>query len=293
MKKYAFTLCAVFALAIPLFGQEWAETGTRWYYDMSGDGTAPYGNSQYDWYESVGDTIYLDEICKIIRRNSYLWQSCDTTERSPLFTFERNDTVFMSYGGKPFFSMYIMNVRVGDTITIGEFQHQYTVDSITQFLFNNTKLKQFHLTMVGAYWMMDNYIELLGSNFKLEMFRSEWPVPERPGPIRCFENSLGAVNFNPGIACTERKCNTSNTLKINPEAKFQIYPNPAKEFISIKSESNGIVEIFNVQGKLVLSFEIPNVSHSISLSSLSNGLYLIQFRNAHGRFAVEKLIIQR
>ena len=73
----------------------------------------------------------------------------------------------------------------------------------------------------------------------------------------------------------------------------QIYPNPARDIITIKN-SNFLLEtitIYNLTGKLVLSEGINSMSKNIDVSNLSKGIYIadIKSRNTSIR---KKLIIE-
>jgi len=61
---------------------------------------------------------------------------------------------------------------------------------------------------------------------------------------------------------------------------FTVFPNPAKDYIEVSysgGRANNTVRIFSITGNLML--EAPNVSQGqrIDISSLDNGLYLLQF----------------
>jgi hypothetical protein len=63
--------------------------------------------------------------------------------------------------------------------------------------------------------------------------------------------------------------------KINNSTK--IYPNPANNFLNIVSLKTGIssVEIYNLNGQLVLNKEVNNNQKTINISSLEGGIYIV------------------
>ena len=83
------------------------------------------------------------------------------------------------------------------------------------------------------------------------------------------------------------------TLGVNNNqiSNFSIFPNPAKEVINIKSKTGETqtynVQLFNITGKLVGSFERTN---SISIQSLSRGTYLLVAKDETGKMATQKFI---
>ena len=80
-----------------------------------------------------------------------------------------------------------------------------------------------------------------------------------------------------------------DTLKINsvqqttlPKNKFNVYPNPVKNFITLQSETElGTITVYNSIGEAVLQTKSKNKVELIDLTKLSSGLYLVQ---AQGTF---------
>lgn len=79
--------------------------------------------------------------------------------------------------------------------------------------------------------------------------------------------------------------NCSPTIGVN-ELDFQkeeivIYPNPAKEYISVETDLTEDTQynIYTISGKLVLSGIVNSQNKSINLPNLSTGLYLFQLEN--------------
>lgn len=69
------------------------------------------------------------------------------------------------------------------------------------------------------------------------------------------------------------------------ENKISIYPIPADHELSISSKLNiKNIEVFSLDGKLILSKETTNSAAEITLdtSKISNGIYLIRFTNENG-----------
>lgn len=60
------------------------------------------------------------------------------------------------------------------------------------------------------------------------------------------------------------------------ESEIRVYPNPCMDFINIKS--TGIIEIFDLSGKLVLETESNKEVFQIDLRELNSGIYLIKIR---------------
>jgi len=61
--------------------------------------------------------------------------------------------------------------------------------------------------------------------------------------------------------------------------KINIFPNPANESINVSLTGNSnlnIIEIFDIQGKLVISIKPENNSANINIENLTNGLYFVK-----------------
>ncbi|WP_298535707.1 T9SS type A sorting domain-containing protein [uncultured Algibacter sp.] len=73
-------------------------------------------------------------------------------------------------------------------------------------------------------------------------------------------------------------------------SNFNIYPNPAKDYVSIVSKNITIrsVEIYNVIGKRLLVSNILN-DNKLNISSLNSGVYLLKI-NANGKSVVKKIV---
>lgn len=67
---------------------------------------------------------------------------------------------------------------------------------------------------------------------------------------------------------------------------FQIYPNPAGQFIYLKAPKNQSFVIYNMQGKLVKTIQTSD--NIVDISNLSKGLYFVQSTNGE----TQKLIVQ-
>ncbi|WP_310554961.1 T9SS type A sorting domain-containing protein [Flavobacterium sp.] len=82
------------------------------------------------------------------------------------------------------------------------------------------------------------------------------------------------TNMPNGIVCPTT-LSTNDEMRIN--TTVSIYPNPTTDLLNIQTPVNSIVskiKIIDVLGKIVL--EINEVSNSINVQSLTNGIYIIQ-----------------
>ena len=104
--------------------------------------------------------------------------------------------------------------------------------------------------------------------------------------MRNFENCRTAY--------AKRKSSAQTSVKeaIEPSLNVTLYPNPASTFTLISSEHNLLqIQLFDSNGKLVLT-QLPNSKNvNISLSHLPQGLYFLMLTTDQGSTAMKKLII--
>ncbi len=86
---------------------------------------------------------------------------------------------------------------------------------------------------------------------------------------------------------------TSTSLNIGVKNEINIYPNPATNFITInviESYKDALFELFNVNGKLVLSKNIHH-NESINIGTLNKGLYI--YKATNGQKIITGKLIKR
>ena len=90
-------------------------------------------------------------------------------------------------------------------------------------------------------------------------------------------------------------CDASSTSEIESN-NIEFYPNPAKSILNIEIPNNlihfGMLEIHDINGKLLLSKKIQQKENLIDLSIFAPGTYIVLFSNQTGMKIREKLIIQ-
>ena len=83
-------------------------------------------------------------------------------------------------------------------------------------------------------------------------------------------------------------------MKLTKENKISIFPNPAKEKITIKTnfKEHYHVNIYSFSGKLVSSHkEIMSKKYTINTSELNSGIYFIQVISQKGKIFTKKIIV--
>jgi hypothetical protein len=71
--------------------------------------------------------------------------------------------------------------------------------------------------------------------------------------------------------------------------RLGIYPNPASEYIMALTNGKGLLEIFDMTGKLISSVVLAQCTQVIDIRGLTSGIYMIKVNNGKNTF-VQKLI---
>lgn len=77
----------------------------------------------------------------------------------------------------------------------------------------------------------------------------------------------------------------------NSEVDFAVYPNPAKEKVTIKSkETIKEITIFNMLGQQIKTFDVNLKSTEINVSELNKGIYYLNLKLINGNLISTKII---
>ena len=104
--------------------------------------------------------------------------------------------------------------------------------------------------------------------------------------------SFGGFNYTFDVVCRNNNelvlTVVNETLSIPEEnlSSVSLYPNPSKDMVSISDESINNVEVYDLNGRMVLFATTPE----FSVNTLLNGVYFVIARNSEGALFVKKLI---
>ncbi|MBC7774195.1 MAG: T9SS type A sorting domain-containing protein [Phycisphaerae bacterium] len=86
---------------------------------------------------------------------------------------------------------------------------------------------------------------------------------------------------------------TVGTLLTKDTEKLSLSPNPAHDFVNINNlPSGGRLEIVDFNGKLIQTERLSAGSHSLNISEVPDGVYLVRFFEG-GEVWAEKLVVRR
>jgi len=72
-----------------------------------------------------------------------------------------------------------------------------------------------------------------------------------------------------------------------------MYPNPASTSFWLIAAEKGIMEVLDVNGKLLKTENITANKQEINLNGFANGTYLVRFTSEKGNVSTGELLIQK
>lgn len=135
------------------------------------------------------------------------------------------------------------------------------------------------------------------SNDTFSSWSFNWTAPSADeGDITFYAAVLAANGSGTGgdQVMTTSKTIPASTLSIDEKNSltFDIFPNPAKDFLNIKLPNEileGKVEVFDFSGKSVINTKVDRFDYKININALSTGMYIIRLTSEE-KTGVKKLI---
>ena len=84
---------------------------------------------------------------------------------------------------------------------------------------------------------------------------------------------------------------TLSTPEVERDISLSLYPNPAKDYVTIKGTVNSLntIEIYNINGQRIIEIRNPN-ERTIDVSKLESALYLVRLSTNSGKAKTLKFI---
>ena len=84
-------------------------------------------------------------------------------------------------------------------------------------------------------------------------------------------------------------------ITVNPAeiSEIGVYPNPAKQILTIEGNDLSEASIYNVLGQKALQIPIQSGKNNIQIDELVEGVYTLQVTNSYGKKDVRKFVIRR
>lgn len=292
LKIFMFLLSCypVFLLAQNEFGT----IGSYWNYDYQFHSGNGYG---WDKILITGDTVVNGIEGKILMHTSYTittFPPIYENEREGYFGFlyTQNDSVFID--GNLIFDF---GIEAGDTLLSYEGSYRevmLVVDSIVTVNLYGVDHKKYYgnkfCTLSKPFEPFEEFevIESIGAISDFFIWGLDGcMIGGGSHHLRCYKN--GDFSFPEFADCEELVLSNNKDL---PEANnFKIYPNPAQDIVMIDGISNDItaIEVYNVNGAIVLQKDINNNKSELDLSLLNQGIYFLSVLTKKER-VVRKLV---
>jgi hypothetical protein len=108
----------------------------------------------------------------------------------------------------------------------------------------------------------------------------DW-LMNRKAPTGTWLESGEPVNYPP-LNMKESDTTSSKAPNYSRSSRISIYPNPAKDFISVKDmHQDGRIRIVDMSGKTILCIPIDKNPSTIMLKDIKKGTYLLQITQSN------------
>jgi hypothetical protein len=300
MKK-PLLLSIIILIVIKVYGQDFAPIGATWFYT---EYYAFSGNIDYLKIESFKDTIVNEKNCRKLIKNIPLgctgrgFTEIVYQKESRVYFYDSDFNEFQvlfdlkSEKDSSWFIKFLGNAMRVDTLFV-------IVDSTDNIEINLKNLKRLYVTYMGTYngdtviQYTSQIIETIGDVSYLFNLYPDWSVAcdmNYSDGLRCYSDDIFG-SYETGIAdsCTYTYTWTKiNNVQTDPY--LRIYPNPARDEISILSNIDKIlkVSIKDFNGRIYLSQDFVSDTH-IDVSRLTPGIYIMTITGKNGFFRNEKI----
>ena len=122
----------------------------------------------------------------------------------------------------------------------------------------------------------------LGEDTNITTLTIYWPS----GTVDVINN----VDVNQSINIVEGQTLSIEASEIN---QLSVFPNPASDFITIKSDYNlkdSIISVFDINGRRVINYKNTANNNMVDVSSLSNGEYILRVISSDGKIYSTKVL---
>ncbi|QNL21536.1 T9SS type A sorting domain-containing protein [Hyphobacterium sp. CCMP332] len=303
MKK----LLILFFLSLYTFNfslsQEWFPVGAKWTYEWYWS-TGPYYGNYPKYFEVEKDTMILGKSCKKI--NLIGSQSFSS------YRYEENGKVYYyQYTNQSnWHLMYDFSKQIGDTIFFPQFQYAecpsmnlvdyyIIIYNTSEIILGSDTLKTYQAQP------MNSCVVGIGEfgTFAIERISGgevTWygydDFSSGPSGLRCYEDSVLGFYKSPGfnLDCDTTVSNVGLDNVLDP-GLLSIYPNPAQNTITIRSEIENsdelIFRMFDIHRALLKEFRMSNPSSNFDVSDLKPGMYIYEIESER-QFYRNKLLIE-
>lgn len=113
--------------------------------------------------------------------------------------------------------------------------------------------------------------------------------------INCIPNETDQVKATKYPLCPDdiNNCRVATGIIAKSKIDFQVFPNPASKSIQFAGDinSNTVLRIIDLSGKLVKSYILNNNAQKLDISDIKTGIYIVELESEKNK-GFQKLIIQ-
>ena len=182
--------------------------------------------------------------------------------------------------------LYDFTLAAGDSIKLGYDLLYYYVDSITTEVINDAPRKKYWISYEEYDWQ-DTWIEGIGSNRGILSSGSAGVVGGWDWAL-CMWEAEELIYMNPSF----NACYLITGINEFENPIFQIYPNPTKNFITIKNPQIRPIKsitLIDMNGHIVKHFN--SVKTTLNISDINPGVYLLEISFGAG-VVTKKIVIE-
>ncbi|MDR0370675.1 MAG: choice-of-anchor J domain-containing protein [Prevotellaceae bacterium] len=104
-------------------------------------------------------------------------------------------------------------------------------------------------------------------------------------------NNVGFNHFTFLVDNIEIKTKNASSVNRLLSDQFDIYPNPAKNRVHINCPDLSDIQLFNIQGKEVMSVTANSEQATVDVSNLPEGHYLVRVTTKENKFGTKKITV--
>jgi hypothetical protein len=304
-----FLALYLFAFTINANSQVWIDQNAVWHYDYWGVAEEGFFKLEYNQDSLVGG-----QTCQMIETNQHAFYMNQDGEivhggASPKpneFTYVNGDTVFY-WRDNQFFTLFDFGALIGDQWQIGstntsgdDFCNDSSFVEVLDtgtVVINSITYRTITLeTTAGSALRFGGvFVERfgqIGSNYGFGTFPgtticdTNVIVDYYQFTFKCFEDDSFTLHNPSGEDC-EYLLTHLNIENLSDQALL-IYPNPARDFLTVEMHGDGVIQVLDNLGQLVVEKNHSEKTF-IDMSSQPVGLYFLLFKNGNTS-QVKKLV---
>jgi hypothetical protein len=287
MKKLTILSLIIFLSLGKIYSQEWAPVGSKWYYSDITWGLPSINSPRI--IESISDTIINGKTCRKIHGNC----SCGFMTIDNFMYYDSSKIFMYNFTTNNFHILYDFSAGIGESWTVvppnAADSFQVIVDSVNSRVINSItyNIQNIRNVNFGSLWDFSGEVAGGVGNISFCFFPQYSFADPWSGDIRCFDDTYTIKKFDT-IPCDTTIVYTSLVETVS-EKHLIFFPNPVANSLTIETISKSLIEILNIEGRVLKELTTNETQTIIDLSNLSSGIYFIKAKTDKG-ITVKKFI---